>query len=69
MAVSLKQFISYLDEAEIMTAEAVREWIANQPIEARPIDGAALAKALRNENILSNFQAQRLCQGKSNRSS
>ena len=64
MAVSLKQFISYLDEAEIMTAEAVREWIANQPIEARPIDGAALAKALRNENILSKFQAQRLCQGK-----
>ena len=64
MAVSLKQFISYLDEAEIMTAEAVRVWIADQTIEARPIDGDALAKALRNEGILTKFQAQRLCQGK-----
>ena len=64
MAVSLKQFISYLNEAEIMTAEAVREWIAKQSIEARPIDGDALAKALQKEGILSKFQAQRLCQGK-----
>ncbi|MBT3891372.1 MAG: serine/threonine protein kinase [Planctomycetaceae bacterium] len=64
MAVSLKQFIRYLDEAEIMTAEAVREWIADQPIEARPIDGDALAKTLQKEGILSKFQAQRLCQGK-----
>ena len=64
MAVSLKQFISYLDEAEIMTAEAVRDWIANQAVEARPIDGDALAKTLRKEGILSKFQAQRLCQGK-----
>ena len=64
MAVSLKQFISYLDEAEIMTAEAVREWIAEQSVEARPIDGEALAKTLQKEGILSKFQAQRLCQGK-----
>jgi serine/threonine protein kinase len=64
MAVSLKQFISYLDEAEIMTAEAIREWIADQPVEARPIDGDALAKTLQKEGILSKFQAQRLCQGK-----
>ena len=64
MAVSLKKFISYLDEAEIMAAEAVREWIAGQAIEARPIDGDALAKLLRKEGILTKFQAQRLCQGK-----
>jgi serine/threonine protein kinase len=64
MAVSLKQFIHYLDEAEIMTVEAVREWIADQPIETRPIDGDALAKALQKKGILSKFQAQRLYQGK-----
>jgi serine/threonine protein kinase len=64
MAVSLKQFISYLDEAEVMTAEAVRDWIADQPVEVRPIDGAALAKSLQKEGILSKFQAQRLYQGK-----
>ncbi|MEC7565653.1 MAG: serine/threonine-protein kinase [Planctomycetota bacterium] len=64
MAVSLKQFIEYLAQSGIMSEQEVRDWIAEQPLETRPTDGAGLAKRLREKGRLTKFQTQRLYQGK-----
>ena len=59
----LTDFTQQLTDSGLMSADEVRAFVEGLPADARPTDGAALAKALVKDKRLTKFQAQQLYDG------
>lgn len=63
MPLSFAQFLRYLTDTDVMSAEDVRQFVEGLPEEARPRDGKQLAHELVRHKKLTAPQAQALYQG------
>jgi len=64
MPVSLEQFVEWLAESGLMSAEEVASFREQLPAEKRPADAQSLARELVAAGRLTRFQAQAIYQGK-----
>jgi serine/threonine protein kinase len=64
MAVTLDQFVDFLAQSGLLSADEVSSYTDNLPPEKRPKDGHELAKALVRDGRLTKYQASIIYQGK-----
>ena len=64
MPLSVEQFSQRLTSSGVMSEDDLRHWIAAVPVEQRPQDGEAIAKALVKDKRLTKFQAEQIYAGK-----
>ncbi len=67
MAVTLEQFIEYLDEIGFMTADEVYDFLDELPINRQPRSARRLVDAMVEHHRLTEFQADLMIKGKTRR--
>jgi serine/threonine protein kinase/formylglycine-generating enzyme required for sulfatase activity len=64
MRLTVEQYTQQLAASGVMSEDELRAWLASVPVEQRPQDGKALARALVKDKRLTKFQAEQIYAGK-----